>query len=117
MEGINARDLNAHQIPEAIELLVCDVSFVSVAKVLSAPLALCTGKADVVILIKPQFEVGREAVGKGGLVTDAGAIETAIGNIIQFMAEQGFAHRVSVASPIAGGDGNKETVAVFARMS
>ena len=115
MEGVNARDLDAEMIPEPIDLLVSDVSFVSVTKVLAAPLALCTPTADAVILFKPQFEVGRQNVGKGGIVTDDMAIETARAEVIAFMEMQGFQHRNSMTSPIAGGDGNVETVLVFGR--
>lgn len=115
LEGTNARDLTAETIPEPIDVLVSDVSFVSVIKVLAAPLALCTPTADAVILFKPQFEVGRRNVGKGGIVTDAAAIDAALADVVAFMTEQGFSHRHSVTSPIAGGDGNVETVLVFKR--
>ncbi len=115
MEGVNARDLTAEMIPEPIDLLVSDVSFVSVIKVLEAPLALCTPNAEAVILFKPQFEVGRRNVGKGGIVTSEEAIQAALTDVIAFMQAQGFQHRNSVTSPIAGGDGNVETVLVFAR--
>lgn len=115
MEGVNARDLTSEMVPEPIDLLVSDVSFVSVIKVLAAPLALCTATADAVILFKPQFEVGRRNVGKGGIVTDQAAIDTALAEVIAFMGEHGFAHRRSEISPIAGGDGNVETVLVFRR--
>jgi len=113
LEGVNARDLDHDQIPNEIDLVVSDVSFVSVTKVLAAPLALCRPSADAVILIKPQFEVGRENIGKGGIVTDAAAIEKAVSDVIAFFAAEGWAHRLSVPSPISGGDGNTETVAVF----
>src|SRR5690606_24649139 len=103
MEGVNARDLTADMIPEPIDLLVSDVSFVSVIKVLAAPLALCTPTADALILFKPQFEVGRRNVGKGGIVTDQAAIDTALADVIAFMAEHGFAKDEAVTSPIAGG--------------
>ncbi|WP_137151219.1 TlyA family RNA methyltransferase [Devosia sp. FKR38] len=115
MEGVNARDLTPELIAEPIDLLVSDVSFVSVTKVLAAPLALCTTNAQAVILFKPQFEVGRSNVGKGGIVSSPEAIAVALDEVIAFMVEQGFAHRLSVTSPIAGGDGNVETVLVFAR--
>lgn len=115
MEGTNARDLTAGPVPDPIGLVVCDVSFVSVTKVLDAPLRLCAPGADAVILIKPQFEVGRENIGKGGIVTDAGAIATATEAVVAFMAERGWTLRITVPSPIAGGDGNRETVAVFRR--
>lgn len=113
MEGVNARDLSGAEIVEPIELLVCDISFVSVTKVLTAPLSLCAAGADAVILIKPQFEVGRDKVGKGGIVTDDGAIAQAAAGIVAFMTDHGWTHTVSVPSPILGGDGNHEIVAVF----
>jgi len=113
LEGVNARDLDRQTIPDTVDLLVCDVSFVSVVKILAFPLALCGPEADAVVLIKPQFEVGRDNVGRGGIVTDEAAIARAVADVIAFMAEQGFAHRLSLPSPIYGGDGNRETVAVF----
>lgn len=115
LEGLNARDLTPRFIPEPIELLVCDVSFVSVTKVLSAPLALCRPGADAVILIKPQFEVGRENIGKGGIVTDAAAIAAARDEVIAFFVREGWSLRETLPSPISGGDGNKEIVALFRR--
>jgi len=102
-------------IPEPIDLIVSDVSFVSVTKVLEAPLSLCAPAADAVILFKPQFEVGRRNVGKGGIVTDQAAIDAALAEVIAFMEAQGFQHKHSVTSPISGGDGNVETVLVFGR--
>lgn len=115
LEGVNARDLTRETIAEVPDLLVCDVSFVSVVKVLDMPLTLCAPVADAVILFKPQFEVGREHVGRGGLVTDEDAIAEALVRVIGFMGEWGWRHVVSAPSPIAGGDGNRETVAVFRR--
>lgn len=116
IEGTNVKDLDRSAIPEPIDLAVCDISFVSVTKVLAAPLALCRAGADAVILIKPQFEVGREHVGRGGIVSDQPAIDRAVDAALQFMAEQGFVHRQSLPSPISGGDGNKEVVALFRRL-
>lgn len=115
LEGFNARELSAEEIAEPVDLLVSDVSFVSVTKVLEAPLGLCAQRADAVILFKPQFEVGRDFVGKGGIVTDEAAGARAMDEVIAFVEAQGFAHRLSVTSPIAGGDGNLETVLVFSR--
>ena len=116
MEGVNVRELTRETIPEPIEVMVCDISFVSVTKAIAAPLGLCRAGADAVILIKPQFEVGREHVGKGGIVTDQAAISSAIDTVIGFVTAAGWTHRLSVPSPIAGGDGNKETVALFRRL-
>jgi 23S rRNA (cytidine1920-2'-O)/16S rRNA (cytidine1409-2'-O)-methyltransferase len=115
LEGLNARDLTDRFIPEPIDLLVCDVSFVSVTKVLAAPLALCRPGADAVILIKPQFEVGRDKVGKGGIVTDTAAIAQARDDVVAFMVTEGWSLQQTLSSPITGGDGNKEIVALFRR--
>lgn len=115
LERQNARELDRAIIPEQIDLLVSDISFVSVTKVLAAPLALCGPEAQAVILFKPQFEVGRDFVGKGGIVTDLDANERAMGEVIAFVEGAGFALRTKVVSPIAGGDGNVETVLVFVR--
>ncbi len=115
LEGTNARELVRETIPEVIDLLVSDVSFVSVTKVLAAGLGLCGAKAEAVILYKPQFEVGREFVGKGGIVTDLAAADRAMAEVVAFVEGQGFALREKVTSPIAGGDGNVETVLVFGR--
>lgn len=113
LEGTNARDLTTTLIPEPIDLLVCDVSFVSLSKVLAGPLALCRPEADAVILFKPQFEVGPAHVGKGGIVTDKEAIARALADTIDFMVREGWTYRHLLPSPIAGGDGNTETVTVF----
>lgn len=115
LEGTNARDLDADLVPDAVELLVSDVSFVSLTKVLAAPLALCAPQAEAVLLYKPQFEVGREFVGKGGIVTDLDASARAMDAVIAFVEGEGFVLRGKVTSPIAGGDGNVETVLVFGR--
>lgn len=115
LEGTNARELDRKIIAEAIELLVCDISFVSVTKVLAAGLALCGPAAEAVILHKPQFEVGREFVGKGGIVTDEAASARAMSEVIAFIEGTGFVLKAQVRSPIAGGDGNRETVLVFRR--
>ncbi|MBJ3784752.1 TlyA family RNA methyltransferase [Devosia sp. MSA67] len=115
LEGLNARELARETIPDVIDLLVSDVSFVSVTKVLAAPLGLCGPAAIAVILFKPQFEVGRDFVGSGGIVRDAAASERALGEVLAFVESAGFALRTRVTSPIAGGDGNVETVLVFGR--
>lgn len=114
-EGCNARDLGRDLVPEPVDLLVCDVSFVSVLKVLAAPLALCAAAADAVILVKPQFEVGRDKVGKGGIVSDPEAVDRAVAEVEAFMANLGWRPLGQVPSPISGGDGNREMVAGFTR--
>ena len=115
LEDVNARDLSRNEIPDPIDLLTCDVSFVSVEKVLARPLALCGPDARAVILFKPQFEVGREHVGKGGIVTDAEAIGNAKLRVALFLRREGWRFVAETPSPIAGGDGNTETVLVIAR--
>nr|WP_269468111.1 TlyA family RNA methyltransferase [Devosia ureilytica] len=115
LEGTNARALDRGKIPQIIDLVVSDVSFVSVTKVLEAPLALCGPVAEAVVLFKPQFEVGREHVGKGGIVTDRAAMERAMAEVVAFVESTGLSLRTQVVSPIAGGDGNVETVLVFGR--
>jgi len=113
LEGTNARDLTRALIPDPIQVLVCDVSFVSVEKVLGPPLALTAPEAAAVILFKPQFEVGREHVGRGGIASDETPIAEARSRLFAFVEGQGFALCAEVPSPITGGDGNRETVAVF----
>lgn len=115
LEGVNGRDLDRALIPDKIDLVVSDVSFVSVTKVIGPALGLCAEGAEAVILIKPQFEVGREHIGKGGIVTDEAAIARARAEIVAFMRTEGWDLVTEAPSPIAGGDGNRETVAVFRR--
>jgi 23S rRNA (cytidine1920-2'-O)/16S rRNA (cytidine1409-2'-O)-methyltransferase len=115
LEGTNARDLDRSVISEPVDLVVSDISFVSVTKVLAAPLGLCASGAVAVVLFKPQFEVGREFVGSGGVVRDAEASARAMAEVIAFVEALGFELRAKVVSPIAGGDGNLETVLVFGR--
>ncbi len=88
-------------IPEPVDLLVCDLSFVSVTKVLGPALGLC--REDAVILIKPQFEVGREHVGKGGIVSDPAASGAAVEAVVRFVTGQGFAVLNLPALPDCGG--------------
>lgn len=115
LEGVNGRDLTVELIPEAIGLIVSDVSFVSILKVIDPVLALAAPQAEAVILIKPQFEVGRDNVGRGGIVSDESAIAVAVERVVAHFAEAGWERRFAVASPIAGGDGNREIVAGFRR--
>lgn len=115
LEGTNARDLTPALIPDAIDLLVCDVSFVSLLKVLEAPLSLCAPGAEAVLLIKPQFEVGRAHIGKGGIVSPGPHIEDAVARIVAFMEARGWTKVVRIDSPISGGDGNTEHVAAFSK--
>ncbi|HEY9234376.1 MULTISPECIES: TlyA family RNA methyltransferase [Phenylobacterium] len=108
LEGVDARNLDASLIPIAPDLIVTDVSFIGLAKVLPAALSLAAGAADLVALVKPQFEVGPEFVGKGGLVKDEVARARALEEVIAFLRGRGWILRETTESPITGGDGNKE---------
>jgi len=108
LEGTDARDLSAALIPEPPGLIVTDVSFISLEKALPAALALAGQGADLVALVKPQFEVGRGNVGKGGVVTDDVARLGALEAVKAFVAASGWTVRATVDSPIEGGDGNRE---------
>lgn len=108
LEGTDARSLTPALIPIAPDLIVTDVSFIGLAKALPAALALASGGADLVALVKPQFEVGPEFVGKGGLVKDEGARVQALEGVIAFLQAAGWVVRERADSPIAGGDGNLE---------
>jgi 23S rRNA (cytidine1920-2'-O)/16S rRNA (cytidine1409-2'-O)-methyltransferase len=108
IEGLNARDLSAGQLKSPPGILVCDLSFVSLHKVLPVPLSLAATDAVLVALFKPQFEVGPENVGKGGIVTDQAAIDIALGAFPGFLASCGWQPDAPIPSPIEGGDGNRE---------
>ena len=109
LERVNARYLTRREIPEAPSLVVCDASFIGLATVLAAPLSLAAPAADLVALIKPQFEVGREGVGKGGIVRDPALREQANRRAADWLAAQpGWRVLGIVESPIAGADGNIE---------
>ncbi len=108
MEGVNARELMPGDLPFAPDFLVFDVSFISLTKVLPACLALAAPEAALCALVKPQFEVGRQAIGKGGIVRDTTAAEAAVGRVVDAVAALGWRVLGRTPSPIAGGDGNAE---------
>lgn len=108
LEATDARDLTPALIPDAIELVVTDVSFIGLAKALPAALALARPGSDLVALVKPQFEVGPERVGKGGVVKDEAAQADALAGVKRFLEGSGWIVRASAESPIAGRDGNRE---------
>jgi 23S rRNA (cytidine1920-2'-O)/16S rRNA (cytidine1409-2'-O)-methyltransferase len=109
LEGQDARTLTLDLIGgQAPSLVVCDASFISLEKLLAQPLALAAPGADLIALFKPQFEVGRAHVGKGGIVKDADAVARAEENARAFLARAGFEVSGVIESPISGGDGNRE---------
>lgn len=109
-EGLNARDLAADDLGgRSIGAVVSDVSFISLKLALPPALALAAPGAFCVLLVKPQFEAGREAIGKGGILKDAAAGERIAADLAAWLAaEPGWTARGPVASPIEGGDGNRE---------
>ena len=108
IEGLNARDLVRAHVAHPIDLIVCDVSFISLKLALPPALELAEQGAVLVALIKPQFEAGREALGKGGIVTDPLEHERVCGEIAAFLHAQGWLVQGLTTSPVEGGDGNRE---------
>jgi 23S rRNA (cytidine1920-2'-O)/16S rRNA (cytidine1409-2'-O)-methyltransferase len=108
IERANIRHLEADRIPERCERIVIDVSFISLAKVLPAALRFAAEGAILVALVKPQFEVGRDAVGKGGIVRDDAAREAALRGVVEVVDGLGGTEVESMDSPITGAKGNRE---------
>ena len=109
LEGQDARALSRAQIPEPPAALVADVSFISLTKALPAPLSLLAPGAWAVALIKPQFELGREAVDKRGIVRDQALAAGAVEHIAAWLSSrQGWRVLGSMASPLSGREGNQE---------
>src|SRR5438270_6364344 len=108
LEQINARYLSAEQVPEPVGIIVCDASFIGLAKVLEAPLRLAKPGAKLVALIKPQFEAGREEVGKGGVVRDPAVHERVCAEAAEWVESQGWTVLGITPSPITGPEGNVE---------
>jgi 23S rRNA (cytidine1920-2'-O)/16S rRNA (cytidine1409-2'-O)-methyltransferase len=109
VDRVNARSLTALHVPEPCGIATADVSFISVRKVLSPLRAVLAPGADAVVLVKPQFEVGRGQVGRGGIVKDPGLHALAVRTVADAaVADSGYAVRGACASPIAGTEGNRE---------
>jgi len=109
LEHTDARDLTGEVIPSPPQLIVCDASFIGLAKVLPAALALAAPGADLVTLVKPQFEADRPGGGnRKGVVKDPAAHQAAVASVSVWLEEQGWAVQATTESPITGGDGNVE---------
>jgi 23S rRNA (cytidine1920-2'-O)/16S rRNA (cytidine1409-2'-O)-methyltransferase len=108
LSGVDARSLDDNLIPTPPTLVVSDVSFISMTKALLAALDLAVPGADLVALIKPQFEAGRDHVGKGGLVKDPETIARVEREVVDFLEASGWAVKGLAQSPITGGDGQVE---------
>jgi len=114
-ENTNARSLTPSEFDTKFDLAAMDVSFISVTKLLPALLPLLTPIGKMIVLIKPQFEVGRGEVGKGGIVREPEKHERVVAEINDFAAELGLLVRGVIESPILGAEGNKEFLALYER--
>ena len=108
VEGVNARDLSRAPIHEPVDVVVADVSFISLKLVLPPGLSLASKSAWVIVLVKPQFEVGRSGIGKGGIVKNAAMRMTALNDIVAWITKRGWRVDGTMPSPITGTDGNQE---------
>jgi len=108
LEATDARALDAALIPEPVGVIVADVSFISLTQALPAALKRAAPGAWLVALVKPQFEAGREAVGRGGIVRKAEDRERAVVRVCDFLETQGWTVLGVIPSPIEGGSGNAE---------
>ena len=108
LQECDARTLDRVRVPEPISAIVADVSFISLTKALPATLRLAATGCWLVVLVKPQFEVGREGIGKGGVVRDATLREKALADVRAWIAGQGWTILGDMPSPIEGGSGNAE---------
>lgn len=115
-EGVNARYLKPEDFSEKFDLAVMDVSFISATKVIPAIVPLLTEQGRFITLIKPQFEVGRGEVGKGGIVSDPAKHARVIEEVNQAAADVGLKVRGVTQSPIKGADGNTEFLALYEKM-
>ena len=107
-EQTNARSLDSGTVPEPVDVIVCDASFIGLAKVLEAPLKLARPGATLVALVKPQFEAGRAEVGKGGVVRDPSVHERVCAEVKAWVESQDWTVLGLTPSPITGPEGNVE---------
>lgn len=108
LEQTNARALTSAHIPEAVDIIVCDASFISLAKVLEAALGFAKPGAHLVVLVKPQFEAGRQEVGKGGVVRDPTVHTRVCEEAAAWVTGRGWRVLGITPSPITGPEGNVE---------
>ncbi len=116
LERTNARYLSAQEVPEPVALITCDTSFIGLETVLPAPMALAGAGARLIALVKPQFEVGKGEVGKGGVVRDPAQHEAVCARIEAWLAHQARWRVLGLTeSPVLGPEGNKEFLIAAAR--
>jgi 23S rRNA (cytidine1920-2'-O)/16S rRNA (cytidine1409-2'-O)-methyltransferase len=107
-EGVNARALSSADVPHLVDIIVIDVSFISLTYILPELPKLLAPGADVIALVKPQFEAGRAQVGKGGIVSDPAVHEEVLARVKASAADLGFEACAVTPSPITGASGNRE---------
>jgi len=107
-EGVNARNLGPGDVSEKVDLVTIDVAFISLGHIFPALPRVLSHGSDIVALVKPQFEAGREEVGKGGLVTDPAIHEAVVARVSEQAAAAGLARTGFTPSPITGASGNRE---------
>jgi 23S rRNA (cytidine1920-2'-O)/16S rRNA (cytidine1409-2'-O)-methyltransferase len=108
LERTNARALSRDEIGEACSLAVMDVSFISVRKILPALASVLASRGEAVVLVKPQFELGRSRVGRGGVVKDPALHQEALVDVARAAQAIGYGVRGACASPLPGAEGNRE---------
>ena len=114
IEKMNARNLLPEHIDHTlVDLIVMDVSFISATYIIPSIFNVLEYDSDFICLVKPQFEVGRSNIGKGGIVKDEKAREAALASVVSFAERIGFICKGAILSPIRGGDGNVEYLAHF----
>jgi 23S rRNA (cytidine1920-2'-O)/16S rRNA (cytidine1409-2'-O)-methyltransferase len=107
-EGVNARALTTTDVPHPVDLVTIDVAFISLRHIFPALPPFLVPHADVVALVKPQFEAGRDEVGRGGVVTDPAIHDAAVARVTEEAAAAGLSRAAMTPSPITGASGNRE---------
>jgi 23S rRNA (cytidine1920-2'-O)/16S rRNA (cytidine1409-2'-O)-methyltransferase len=115
LEKTHARDLTAHLIPELVDLVVIDVSFISLEKVIPFVQPFLKSAGKLIALVKPQFEVGKGNLNKNGLVKDTSVYPQVLQNVIETFNRNQLKHLGTIDSPILGGDGNREFLCYFCK--
>jgi 23S rRNA (cytidine1920-2'-O)/16S rRNA (cytidine1409-2'-O)-methyltransferase len=113
IDRTNIRYVKAEDLPYRPDLVVIDTSFISLRIVLPAAVALAAKGAEIIALVKPQFEVGKGKVGRGGIVRDEALRAQTLADVTEFAAAIGLEVQGSIESPLAGASGNREFLAVF----
>lgn len=116
MEGVNARHLGPGDLPFSVQLITMDLSFISLRLVVPAVLTFLDDGGYLVCLIKPQFEAGRDQVGRGGIVRDEKIRRQVIDDVVEHLENLGLTRVTVIPSPIAGRKGNQEELAVFLKL-